>query len=121
VNRHQQQQRADAGRGQGRDRVNDALVQNAENEIDDEERCGDEDGRALQRCSEGLGVALKARLQREWWVQLFFNPLDGVHCLADRGTRGEIERDRGRGELALMVDDEGRIASPGMLLNNPCR
>src|SRR5712672_1473638 len=51
VNRHQQQQRADAGRGQGRDngdRVDQALVQHAEDEVDDEERRDDEDRRALQ-------------------------------------------------------------------------
>jgi hypothetical protein len=72
---------ADAGRGQGRDdgdRVDHALVENAEDKVDDEERCGDEDRRARKRRSECLGVALKARLEREWRAQLFFNPLDGI-------------------------------------------
>jgi hypothetical protein len=84
VNRHQQQQRADAGRGQCRDdgdRVDQALVENAEDEVDDEERCGYEDRRARQRRSECLGVALKAGLERERRVQLFFNRLNSAYCL----------------------------------------
>ena len=111
VNRHQQQQRAEAGRRQGRDdgdRVDQALVEHAEDEVDDEQRCGYEDRRARQRRSECLGVALKARLERERLAQLFFNLLDGAYRLTDRGARREIERDRHRRELALMVDDERR-------------
>ena len=49
VHRHQQQQRAEAGRRQGRDdgdRVDHALVEHAEDEVDDEQRGGDEDRRA---------------------------------------------------------------------------
>src|ERR1700730_14426390 len=77
VNRHQQQQRADAGRRQGRDdgdRVDQALVENAEDEVDDEERRGYEDWRARQRRSERLGVPLKAGLERERRGGGFFYP-----------------------------------------------
>ena len=111
MNRHQQQQRAEAGRRQGRDdgdRVDQALVEHAEDEVDDEERRGDEDRRARQRRAERLGVALEAGLQRQRLAQLFFDLLDGADRLADRGARREIERDRHRRELALMVDDERR-------------
>jgi hypothetical protein len=54
---------------------------NAEDEVDDEERCGYEDRRARQRRSECLGVALKAGLERERRVQLFFNRLNSAYCL----------------------------------------
>ncbi len=111
VKRHQQQQRAEAGRRQSRDdgdRVDDALVEHAEDEVDDEERRRYEDRRARQRRSECLGVALKARLERKRRAQLFFSLLDSAYRFADRGTGGEIERDRHRWELALMVDDERR-------------
>ncbi len=111
MNRHQQKQRADAGRGQRRDdgdRMDQAFVEHAEDEIDDEQRCGYQDRRALQRCAERLGVALKAGLQRERGVQLFFSRLNAAYRLADRGARCEVERDRHRGELALMVDHKRR-------------
>jgi hypothetical protein len=55
-----------------------------------------------------LGIALEAGLQREWRVQLFFDLLDRAHHLPDRGAGLQIERDRHRRELALMVDDERR-------------
>ena len=58
--------------------------------------------------AECLGVALKAGLQRERRAQLLFDLLDGADRLTDRGARREIERDRHRGELALMVDHERR-------------
>ncbi len=111
VHRHQQQQRAEAGRRQGRDDgdgVDHALVEHAEDEIDDEQRRGDEDRHARQRVSECLGVALKARLQRERLAQVFFDLLDGAHRLTDRGAGREVERDRHRGKLTLVVDDERR-------------
>ena len=50
----------------------------------------------------------KARLERERRAQLLFDLLDCAYRIANRGARGEIERDRNRGELALMVDHERR-------------
>src|SRR6202023_3786039 len=94
--------------GDDGDRMDQALVQHAEDEVDDEQRCEDEDRRALQRCSECLGVTLKAGLKRKWGVEIFFNLLDGADRIADRGARREIERDRYRRELALVIDYERR-------------
>ena len=112
VNRHQQQQRTEAGRGQGRDdgdRVDQALVEHTEDEVDDEQRRDDEDRCARQRGSERLGVALEAGLERERLAEAAFSiRLNGAYRLADRGARREIERDRHRRELALMVDHERR-------------
>jgi len=50
----------------------------------------------------------KAGLERERRMQLFFNLLNAAHRLADRGARREIERDRHRRELALVIDHERR-------------
>src|SRR5258708_24108166 len=57
--------------------MDQALVEHAEDEVDDEQRRDDEDWRALQRCCECLGVALEAGLQRERRGEAFFtNPQD---------------------------------------------
>ena len=92
------------------DRVDHAFVEHAEDEIDDEERRGDQERRARQRRLEGLGVALEARGQRKRLAELVLDLLDGADRLPDRDARREIERDRHRRELALMVDDERRHA-----------
>src|SRR5882724_12209978 len=93
MNRHQQQQRTEPGRGQSRDdrdRVNQALVQHTENDVDDEQRGGNEDRRARQRVAEGLGVALKTGLKRERLAEIFLDLLDGAYGLADRGARQQV-------------------------------
>src|SRR4051812_10393582 len=53
-------------------------------------------------------IALGACLKRERVPEFFLTLLDGRHRLTDRGARHEVERDRHRGELTRMVDDEGR-------------
>ena len=65
-------------------------------------------------CSECLGVALKAGLKRERLAEVFLDLLDGAYRLADRGARQEVERDRHRRELALMVDHERRDLHHGV-------
>ena len=57
VEQHQRQQRADAGRrqrGENRDRVNVALVQHAENDVDRGQRRGDQHGLVAERVLIGL-------------------------------------------------------------------
>ena len=86
---HQRQQGAKPRGGQGgddRERMDRALVEHAEDEINDDQGGGDQDRRARQRSLEGLGVALKARRQRERLAKLCFDLLDGSHCLADGGA-----------------------------------
>ena len=68
----------------------------------------DQDRRARQRCPEGLRVALEARLQRQRLAELLFDLLDGRCRFADRRARQQVERDRHRRELALVVDHERR-------------
>src|SRR4051794_25366282 len=86
--------------------MDQALIENAEDDVDDKERCGDKDGRTRQCCSERLGIALKTRLQRERLTQRLFSLLDRADRLTDSGAGRKVERDCHRRELALMVDDE---------------
>ena len=58
----QREQRADAGGRQGREngqRMDEALVEHAEDDVDDDERGGDQRRFARQRGLERLGVALE--------------------------------------------------------------
>src|ERR1700730_4890698 len=111
VHRQQQQQRADAGRGQrrdNRDRVDQALIEHAEDQVDNEQRREYENRRALQRRAEGLGVALEAGLERQRRVQRFFDRLNIAYRLANRGARCEVERDCHRRELTCVVNHKRR-------------
>ena len=65
-------------------------------------------GVSFQRRAESLRVTLEAGLERERRVKRFFDRLNIAYRLADRGARCEIERDRHRWELALVVDHERR-------------
>src|SRR5437588_5437464 len=94
--------------------MNQALVQHAKNEVDDEERGGNQDRCARQRVAKCLGIALKAGLKREWLAEILLDLLDGAHRLADRRARQEVERDRYRRELALMIDHERRDLHDGV-------
>ena len=60
----QRQQRADAGRRQGREdrqRVDEAFIEHAEDDVDDHQRGRDQRRRARERSLERLGVALERR------------------------------------------------------------
>ena len=73
VRDHQHQQRADAGRGQrGQDgqRQDVALVQDAEDDVDGDQRRRDQIGLARQRGLERLRGALERALQRERRAEL---------------------------------------------------
>ena len=64
---HQRRERADAGRRQrrqDRQRVDVALVEHAEDDVDDDERRGDQQRHRAQRGLEGLRVALERADQR---------------------------------------------------------
>ena len=109
VSRHQQQQCSQPRRRQRRDDgdgVDQALIQYAEDEIDHEQRGGDQDRRGRQRIPEGLRVALETRLQRQRLAELLLDMLDGRCRIADRRAGQQVERDRHRRELALVVDHE---------------
>ena len=61
---HQRQQRADAGRRQGRedrDRVDEALVEHAQHDVDRDDRGEDQQQLVAERRLEGQRRALEAR------------------------------------------------------------
>ena len=110
MKRHEHDQGADAGRGYRRengDRMDRALIEHAEDQVDHDQRRADQNGRARQRGLEGLRIALKIRGQRGRAAELSFGILDLGHGLADRDSREKVEGDRHRGKLSLMVDDDG--------------
>ena len=84
-----------------------ALIEHAKDEVDHDERGGDQNGRARQRGLEGLCIALKARCQRGRLTELRLGALDSDDRLPDGDTRTKIEGNRHRGELALMIDHDG--------------
>ena len=68
-----------------------ALVEHAEDEVDDDERRGDQDRLARQRRSERLGVALKAGLRARAACRDRVRSLpDGANRLAERDARRRL-------------------------------
>ena len=101
------EQRADAGRrqaGDDGDRVDEALVENAEHDIGGEDRGQHQDALPLERLLEHLRGALEAGDDGGRQARLALDPLDCVDRLAERIAGREIERDRHRRLLALVVD-----------------
>ena len=101
----QRQQRADAGRRQGREncqRVDEAFIEDAEDDVDDDQRGADQRRLAAQRGLERLRVALEGRDDRGRHADLARRLVDRIDGLAERDAGFQIERDGHRGELALM-------------------
>ena len=99
---HQREQRADAGRGQGgenRHRVDEAFVQHAQHDVDDDDRGEDEKGFVRQRRTESVGGAQELGHDAGRHPDLRFRPGDGVHRFAERRAGRQVESDRGGREL----------------------
>jgi hypothetical protein len=76
---HQCHKRAEAGGGQGREdrqRVDIALIEYAQDDVDDDDRCGDETGLTGQRHLERLRVALEIADQSRRCADLRLGILD---------------------------------------------
>ena len=112
---HQRQQRADAGRGQGRedgDRVDEALVEHAQHDVDVDDRRQDQQQLVASEAWKAQRRALEAG--RDRWPACRCRAsrlLDRVHRRAERDARREVERDGGRRELAEVVDQQRRRAA----------
>src|SRR5271155_4755195 len=108
---HQGQQGAEPRRGQGgddRDRVDRALVEHAEDDVDRDQGRQDQDWRATERALKRLRTALKTGGNRARQVELLRGLLDRGDRLADRNFHGKVEAQRYRRELALVVDRNRR-------------
>ena len=87
---HQGQQGAEPGGGQSgddRQRMDRALVEHAEDDVDSDQRGQDQDRRAAQRVLERLRVALEAGGDRARHVKTLRGLLNRGHGLADAGVR----------------------------------
>ena len=85
--RHQDRERADAGRGQrrqDRQRVDVALVEDAEDQVDHDQRRHDQQRHGAERLLERLRGALEARIQRGRRAELDHRLLHGVGRLPER-------------------------------------
>ncbi len=111
----QRQDRADAGRGQrreDRDRVDVALVEHAEHDVDGHERGEDEQRLVRERGAEGLRRALEAPIDARGKSDLAGRPLDEVDAGAERRAGRQVERQRHRRKLPLVAHEQRR-ARPG--------
>ena len=123
---HQRQQRADAGRrqrGQDRDRVDEALVQHAQHDVDGDDRRQDQQ-QLVATATPGTPRAApwNAVMKLAGRPMSFSAWLDRVTAAPSDAPGAGIERDRGRRELAEMVDlqrrrllldrDDGATAAP---------
>ena len=109
----QREQRADARRGQrreDRDRVDVALVEHAQHDVHRDDRREDQQQRVGQRRLERLRRALEVGLRCSAARPSSRSAArDGLHRVAQRRAGRQVERDRRRRELALVVD---RRAAP---------
>ncbi|MEJ0041851.1 MAG: hypothetical protein WDM81_06410 [Rhizomicrobium sp.] len=105
------QERADAGGGEGRQdgqRVDVALVEHAQDEIDRDERGGDEIGFGGERILEGLRVALERSDHGAGRADLHLSAPDGVRRLAERHAGRQIEGQGDGGKLPVVIDRKER-------------
>src|ERR1700682_3407580 len=103
----QREQRADAGGRQARqdrDRVNEALIENAEHDIDHEDRRDDQERLARERILEHRRGALKAGRDAQGQIRLLFDFLNLRHRVTERHARFQVEGNRNRRKLLQMVD-----------------
>src|SRR5262249_1157429 len=105
----QRQQRADAGRrqrGQDRQRMDEALVEYAEDDVDDDERRGDQRRFARERGLERLRVALEGSDHRRRHADLARGLRDRVDGFAERHAGLQVEAQRDRRKPPLVRDRE---------------
>src|SRR5436309_2109656 len=94
--------------GEDGERVDVALVEDAEHDVDGHERGEDQEWLARKRGLEGLGGALEARADARGESDLARRALDGGDGVAEGDAGGEVEGEGdGRGR-ALVVDGEAR-------------
>ena len=108
---HQRQNGADAGRGQRRengDRVDVALIEHAEHDVDRDDRGQDQPGLAGQRFREFGGVAGIDADDAAGHADPRFDRLDRLDGIAERRAGREVEAERDRRKLRLMRDRQRR-------------
>ena len=106
---HQCQQGADAGRGErgdDRDGVDVAFVEDAEHDVDGTQSGEDQEQFVGERVLEGLGCASEAAVDGGGQAHVMAGLLNVVDRVAERHAWLEVEGDGHRRELALVVDGQ---------------
>ena len=105
----QRQNRADAGRGQrgeNRQRMNQAFIQNAEHDVDRDQRGQDQIGLVLERVLKGLRGALEGGVDGAGHAHVALGLFERGHRIAQGHVGREIESERDRRILALVIHRE---------------
>ncbi len=102
---------ADGSPGENRERMDVAFVQNSEHDINHQDRDDQQDPQVSERTLEGFGGALKVRRDTGWQC-LAGEILHLRNHVAQRRARLQVERNRHRVELSVMIDG----LRPGSLL-----
>ena len=106
---NQGQKSAHAGRrqsGEDRDGMNEAFIEDAEHDVDRDQRRQDQKRLIGQRINERSGGALERGLEAGREMDISRGLVDIGDGLPERGIRGEIEGDGNGRELSLMIDAE---------------
>ena len=90
--------------------MDEALVEHAEHDVHGDDGGQYEPQLIAERTAERRRGALKLDLRARWQADFGLRFLDGVHRVAERRARREIERDGRRRELADVIDDQRRGA-----------
>src|SRR5262245_13876363 len=86
--------------------MDEALVENAKHNVDDDDRSQQQPALAPERLLKNLGCARKASRDGWWQPKPPFHILDFVDGFAQGDSRRQIEEDRDGGELSLMIDGQ---------------
>ena len=113
VEQPERQRRSDAGGEQGRedgDRMDQALVENPEHNIDRDDRGAEQKRHARLRLLIGRGGAGEGAAHGRGHADALDRVVDLGLGLAERAALGKVERDRRRRERSLMIDAERGVA-----------
>ena len=89
--------------------MDQAFVEDAQHQVDRQERGGDEDRLVGQGGLEGLGGAHEAAADGGREPDLLLGLVDGRDRVAQGHAHGQVEGDGDRGQLALVVDRQGGV------------
>jgi hypothetical protein len=112
VRQKQRQQRSHTGRryrGKNRDGMNIAFIKNAQHDVDSAQCGEDQDQHIGTGILESLSRSLPTRLDGGWKTNAAFRFLNCIRRLAESDPRRQVERDRDRRHLPLVIHRQRRV------------
>src|SRR5713226_3447736 len=109
----QSENRAHTRGGQRRkngDGMDVAFIENAENDVNGDQRGENQDRLVGKRAQEGRGRSLERGLNAWRHAELVFDAVDGVDGFAQRGIGSQIEGKGDYRKLSLVIDRQGGVA-----------